>query len=399
MDDAIDYLVSPMSLTNEEIRRYSRHLILPEVGMVGQEKLKASRVLLIGSGGLGSPLAYYLAAAGVGTIGMVDFDVVDFSNLQRQILHFTSDVGRPKIVSAREKVEQINPEVTFIPYETRFTSENAMEIARDYDLVIDGTDNFPTRYLVNDVCVLLKKPNVYGSIFRFEGRVSVFDGQKGPCYRCHFPEPPPPGMVPSCAEGGVLGVLPGVIGLLQGIEALKLLLGKGKPLIGRMILFDALEGRFREVKVHKDPNCPICGPSPTITKLIDYQQFCGIEDPDSDELAVGGPVRPLTRDEITVQDLKQRLDKKTDFTLLDVRNPDEFSIGRIGQPKLIPLHELPQRFNEVPRDKPVIIYCHHGVRSLRAAHLLHQKGFADVKSLHGGINAWSEKIDPSVPRY
>jgi len=388
-----------MSLTHEEIRRYSRHLILPEVGMAGQEKLKASRALLIGSGGLGSPLAYYLAAAGVGTIGMVDFDVVDFSNLQRQILHFTSDVGRPKIASAEEKVRQINPEVTFIPYETRFTSENAMEIARDYHLVIDGTDNFPTRYLVNDVCVLLKKPNVYGSIFRFEGRVSVFDGQKGPCYRCQFPEPPPPGMVPSCAEGGVLGVLPGVIGLLQGIEALKLLLGKGKPLIGRMILFDALEGRFREMKVRKDPNCLICGRSPTITKLIDYQQFCGIEDPDSDELTVGGPVRPLTRDEITVEDLKKRLAQKVGFTLLDVRNPDEFGIGRIGKPKLIPLHELFERFDEVPRDKPVVLYCHHGVRSLRAAHLLLKKGFADVKSLYGGINAWSEKIDPSVPRY
>lgn len=388
-----------MSLTNDEIRRYSRHLILPEVGIAGQEKLKASRVLLIGSGGLGSPLAYYLAAAGVGIIGMVDFDVVDFSNLQRQILHFTKDVGRPKIVSAQEKVEQINPEVTFIPYETRFTADNAMEIARDYDLVIDGTDNFPTRYLVNDVCVLLKKPNVYGSIFRFEGRVSVFDAQKGPCYRCHFPEPPPPGMVPSCAEGGVLGVLPGVIGLLQGIEALKLLLGKGKPLIGKMLLFDALEARFREIKVRKDPGCPICGTNPTITQLIDYQQFCGIEDPDSDELAVGGPTRTLTRDEITVEELKQRLDRKADLTLVDVRNPDEFAICRIAQPTLIPLHELPQRYDELPRDKPVLVYCHHGVRSLRAVQLLMKNGFADVKSVHGGINAWSEKIDPRVPRY
>ncbi len=388
-----------MSLTNEEIRRYSRHLILPEVGMAGQEKLKAARVLLIGSGGLGSPLAYYLAAAGVGTIGMVDFDTVDFSNLQRQILHFTRDVGRPKIVSAQEKVEQINPEVTFIPYETRFTSQNAMEIARDYDLIIDGTDNFPTRYLVNDVCVLCKKPNIYGSIFRFEGRVSVFDAQKGPCYRCHFPEPPPPGLVPSCAEGGVLGVLPGVIGLLQGVEALKLLLGKGESLIGRMILFDALEGRFREMKVRKDPNCPICGKSPSITQLVDYQQFCGIQDPDSDELAVGGPVRALTRDEITVEELKQRLDGKGGFTLLDVRNPDEFVICQIGNPRLIPLQELAQRYDELPRDKPVIVYCHHGVRSLRAAQLLLKNGFVDVKSVYGGINSWSEKIDPRVPRY
>ena len=388
-----------MSLTNEEIRRYSRHLILPEVGIVGQEKLKAARVLLIGSGGLGSPLAYYLAAAGVGTLGMVDFDVVDFSNLQRQILHFTKDVGRPKTVSAQEKVEQINPEVTFIPYETRLSKDNAMEIVRDYDLVLDGTDNFPTRYLVNDVCVLLKKPNVYGSIFRFEGRVAVFDAQKGPCYRCHFPEPPPPGMVPSCAEGGVLGVLPGVVGLLQGIEALKIILGKGKLLIGRMLLFDALEGRFREVKVPKDPNCPICGKSPTIKELIDYQEFCGIQDPDSDELAIGGPIRALTKDEITVEELKGRLDKKAKFTLLDVRNPDEFAICQIGRPILIPLAELPQRFEELAKDKPIVVYCHHGVRSIRAAQLLLKKGFSDVKSLHGGINSWSEKIDPSVPRY
>jgi sulfur-carrier protein adenylyltransferase/sulfurtransferase len=389
-----------MNLTNEEIRRYSRHLILPEVGMAGQEKLKSSRVLLVGSGGLGSPLAMYLAAAGVGTLGMVDFDVVDFSNLQRQIVHFTKDVGRPKIVSAQEKVEQINPEVTFIPYETRFTSENAMEISRDYDLIIDGTDNFPTRYLVNDVCVLLKKPNVYGSIFRFEGRVSVFDAEKGPCYRCHFPEPPPPGMVPSCAEGGVLGVLPGIIGLLQASEALKLLLGKGKPLIGRMILFDALEARFREVKVQKDPNCPICGTNPTIKELIDYQHFCGIEDPDSDELAVGSPVRPLTKDEISVDELKSRLDKKEDLFLLDVRNPDEYTICRIGEsPRLIPLYELGQRYDEIPKDKAVVAYCHHGVRSIRAAQLLNKRGFSAVKSLHGGINLWSEKIDPGVPRY
>ncbi len=388
-----------MNLTNEEIRRYSRHLILPEVGITGQEKLKASRVLLIGSGGLGSPLAYYLAAAGIGTMGMVDFDVVDFSNLQRQILHFTGDVGRPKIVSAQEKVKQINPDVTFIPYETRFTSENAMEIACDYDLIIDGTDNFPTRYLVNDVCVLLKKPNVYGSIFRFEGRVSVFDAQRGPCYRCHFPEPPPPGMVPSCAEGGVLGVLPGVIGLLQGIEALKLILGKGKPLIGRMLLFDALEAKFREVKIHKDPNCPICGKTPTITQLIDYQQFCGIQDPDSDELAVGGPTRMLTKNEITVEELKQRLDGKKDFTLLDVRNPDEFAICRITEPILIPLHELSQRYTELSRRKPMVVYCHHGVRSFRAVQWLLRNGFTDVKSLHGGIHAWSEKIDPRMPRY
>lgn len=388
-----------MSLSNEEIRRYSRHLILPEVGMDGQEKLKASRVLLIGSGGLGSPLAYYLAAAGVGTLGMVDFDVVDFSNLQRQILHFTKDVGRPKIVSAQEKVEQINPEVTFIPYETHFTAENAIEIAQDYDLLIDGTDNFPTRYLVNDVCVLLKKPNVYGSIFRFEGRVSVFDAQKGPCYRCHFPEPPPPGMVPSCAEGGVLGVLPGVIGLLQGVEALKLLLGKGKPLIGKMILYDALEARFREVKVPKDPDCPICGKNPTITKLIDYQQFCGIENPDSDELAVGAPLRKMTKDEITAEDLKEQIAKNPMTMVLDVRNPSEYAICRIEGSKFIPLTELAERYDELVKEKPIVVYCHHGVRSLRAAQLLRKNGFADVKSLFGGINAWSEKVDPNIPRY
>jgi len=367
--------------------------------MAGQEKLKASRALLIGSGGLGSPLAYYLAAAGVGTIGMVDYDMVDFSNLQRQILHFTRDVGRPKIVSAQEKVEQINPEVTFIPYETRFTSDNAMEIAREYDVVLDGTDNFPTRYLVNDVCVLLKKPNVYGSIFRFEGRVAVFDARRGPCYRCHFPEPPPPGLVPSCAEGGVLGVLPGVIGLLQGIEALKLLLGKGDPLIGRMILFDALGGRFREMKVRKDPDCPICGQTPSITQLMDYQAFCGIQDADSDELTVGGPARPLTGNEITVEDLKQRLDRKEKLILLDVRNPDEFTICRVDGAILMPLHELIHRCDDLPRDKPIIVYCHHGVRSLRAVQLLQQSGFANVKSVYGGIDAWSEKIDPRIPRY
>jgi adenylyltransferase/sulfurtransferase len=385
-----------MKLTNEEIRRYSRHLILPEVGVAGQEKIKSARVLLIGSGGLGSPLAYYLAAAGIGTIGMVDFDMVDFSNLQRQILHFTSDVGRPKIVSAGEKITQLNPEVKFIPYETRFTAENAMDIAQDYDVVIDGTDNFPTRYLVNDVCVFLKKPNVYGSIFRFEGQVSVFDAQKGPCYRCLYPEPPPPGSVPSCAEGGVLGMICGIVGTLQAVECLKLILGEGDSLIGKLLLYDSLRAEFRRVNVRKDPNCPVCGKNPSITKLVDYEQFCGF-DP-HDELVTGAS-KKMTHKEISVEDLKNMIDQKEKFELVDVRSEDEARICSLPGSKLIPLPDLKDRLDEIDEDKLVIVQCHHGIRSLRAVEILEQSGFEKVKSLAGGINAWAERIDPSLPRY
>ena len=385
-----------MKLTNEEIRRYSRHLILPEVGVAGQEKIKAAKILLIGSGGLGSPLAYYLAAAGVGTIGMVDFDMVDFSNLQRQILHFTSDVGRPKIVSAAEKIAQLNPEVKFIPYETRFSAENAMDIAQDYDIVIDGTDNFPTRYLVNDVCVFLKEPNVYGSIFRFEGQVSVFDSTRGPCYRCLYPEPPPPGSVPSCAEGGVLGMICGIVGTLQAVECLKLILGKGDSLIGKLLLYDSLRAEFRRVNVRKDPNCPVCGENPSITRPVDYDQFCGF-DP-HDEL-ITGAAKKLTKNEISVEDLKKMIDKKEKFALIDVRSEDERKICSIPGSKLIPLPDLKDRLDEIDEDRLGIVQGHHGTRSLRALQILEANSFEKVKSLAGGIDAWSELIDPSVPRY
>ncbi|MBV9464351.1 MAG: molybdopterin-synthase adenylyltransferase MoeB [Verrucomicrobiae bacterium] len=385
-----------MKLTNEEIRRYSRHLILPEVGIAGQEKLKAARVLLIGSGGLGSPLGLYLAAAGVGTLGMVDFDQVDFSNLQRQIIHFTGDVGRPKLSSAADKIHQLNPEVRLIPYETRFTAENAMEIAQDYDIVIDGTDNFPTRYLVNDVCVLLKKPNVYGSIFRFEGQVSVFDATKGPCYRCLYPEPPPPGSVPSCAEGGVLGMICGVIGTLQAVECVKLILGRGEPLVGRLLLYDSLRGEFRKVKLRKDPQCPVCGERPSITQPIDYEQFCGF-DP-HDEL-ITGATQKMTDKEISPEELKKILAGKEPVELIDVRTEDEFRICKLPGARLIPLHELKGRLDEIDERKLVVLQCHHGIRSIRAVEVLEENGFEKVKSLAGGINAWSERIDPSVPRY
>ena len=385
-----------MKLTNEEIRRYSRHLILPEVGVAGQEKIKAAKVLLIGSGGLGSPLAFYLAAAGIGTIGMVDFDMVDFSNLQRQILHFTSDVGRPKIVSAAEKIAQLNPEGKFIPYETRFSAENAMDIAQDYDIIIDGTDNFPTRYLVNDVCVFLKKPNVYGSIFRFEGQVSVFDSTRGPCYRCLYPEPPPPGSVPSCAEGGVLGMICGIVGTLQAVECLKLILGEGDSLIGKLLLYDSLRAEFRRVNVRKDPNCPVCGKNPSITRPVDYDQFCGF-DP-HDELITGATRKPGKK-EISVEELKKLMDRKERFELVDVRSEDESRICKLPGSKLIPLPDLKTRLDEIDEDKLVIVQCHHGIRSLRALEILEQNGFEKVKSLAGGIDAWSERIDSSVPRY
>lgn len=377
------------SLDAQEIRRYSRHLILPEVGTEGQKRLKAAKVLMIGTGGLGSPLGLYLAAAGVGTLGLVDFDVVDDSNLQRQVLFGISDVGKPKIEAAAARLRDINPHIHIVPYETRLDSSNALDLFRDYDLVVDGTDNFPTRYLVNDACVLLGKPNVYGSIFRFEGQVSVFWGAKGPCYRCLFPEPPPPGLVPSCAEGGVLGVLPGIIGALQANEVIKLIVGAGDPLIGRLVLFDALKLRFRELKLRKDPNCPICSEHPTQTGLIDYDQFCGIEPPAAQEDDF----------EIEVTDLARWRTERRDHVLLDVRTPQEYQIARIEGAVLIPLQELPDRLNELDTASMIVAQCHGGVRSAQAVHFLRQHGFAKTRNLAGGIDAWSREVDPGVPRY
>ena len=382
-----------MELSNEEINRYSRHLILPEVGMAGQKKLKATSVLCIGTGGLGSPISMYLAAAGIGRIGVVDFDVVDYSNLQRQIIHGTEDVGRPKVQSGKETLNSINPEVEVVVHETMLSSDNALKIIEPYHIVVDGTDNFPTRYLTNDACVLLKKPNVYGSIFRFEGQASVFAPELGgPCYRCLYPEPPPPGMVPSCAEGGVLGVLPGIIGCIQATEIIKLALGKGEPLINRLMIYSALDMRFRELKLRRDPKCPICGENPTITELIDYQEFCGIVPDDGQDQA-----RP---DEVTVQEMKKALDSPdSDIALLDVRECDEVEIARIEGVSLIPLGELPQRFTELDPNQTIYIHCKAGSRSLKAVELLKQQGFKYCKSVAGGINAWSEEIDSSIPRY
>ena len=389
---SVESLVEGRALPNldaAEIRRYSRHLILPEVGTEGQKRLKAAKVLMIGTGGLGSPLGLYLAAAGVGTLGLVDFDVVDDSNLQRQVLFGISDVGKPKIEAAAARLRDINPHIHIVPYETRLDSSNALDLFRDYDLVVDGTDNFPTRYLVNDACVLLGKPNVYGSIFRFEGQVSVFWGAKGPCYRCLFPEPPPPGLVPSCAEGGVLGVLPGIIGALQANEVIKLIVGAGDPLIGRLVLFDALKLRFRELKLRKDPNCPICSEHPTQTTLIDYDQFCGIE-----------PPAPQEDDfEIEVSDLQRWRTEGRDHVLLDVRTPQEFQIARIEGAVLIPLQELPDRLHELDTASMIVAQCHGGVRSAQAVHFLRQHGFAKTRNLAGGIDAWSREVDARVPRY
>lgn len=379
-----------VELTNEEIARYSRHLIMPEVALEGQKKLKQARVLTIGAGGLGAPLAMYLAAAGVGTIGIVDFDVVDESNLHRQIIHGTSDVGRPKLESARETIADINPNVRVEAFEEQLTSENALDIFRDFDIIVDGTDNFPTRYLVNDACVLLGKPNVYGSIFRFEGQASVFYAEEGPCYRCLYPEPPPPGLVPSCAEGGVLGILPGAIGVIQATETVKLILGVGEPLIGRLLLYDALGMRFREMKLRKNPQCPICGENRTIHELIDYEEFCGIPQARAAEEENEVP-------EITVQELKEKLDRG-EISVLDVREPHEYAVANIGAP-LIPLGELPERLAELDRDRPLAVHCKSGARSARAVKLLRDAGFENVYNVKGGINAWSEEIDPSVPKY
>jgi molybdopterin/thiamine biosynthesis adenylyltransferase/rhodanese-related sulfurtransferase len=383
--------VEPVTLSKEEILRYSRHLIMPEVGMDGQTKLKAAKVLCIGAGGLGSPLALYLAAAGVGTLGVVDFDVVDFTNLQRQIIHSTADVGRPKLDSAAEKIKAINPFVQVRPFETRLTSANALELFRQFDIVVDGTDNFPTRYLVNDACVLTGKPNVYGSIFRFEGQVSVFATEQGPCYRCLYPEPPPPGLVPSCAEGGVLGILPGLVGVMQATEAIKLILGAGQPLIGRLVLVDALGMKFRELKLRKNPDCPVCGKNRTITELIDYNQFCGIRGEEK-------PVAESSLPEISVEELKRRQDAGEDIFVLDVREPHEYQICNLGG-HLIPLNDLPKRVNELDSSREIVAHCKMGGRSAKAVDFLRQAGFTKVKNLTGGINAWAEKVDPKMPKY
>jgi adenylyltransferase/sulfurtransferase len=394
---AIHQRAERISLSQQEVARYSRHLIMPEVGVEGQKRLKAAGVLLIGAGGLGSPLGLYLAAAGIGRIGMVDFDVVDFSNLQRQVLHGTPDVGRPKLQSAKDRLQAINPEVRMDLYETRLTSANALQIFAPYDVIIDGTDNFPTRYLVNDACVLLKKPNVYGSIFRFDGQASVFHPPQGPCYRCLYPEPPPPGEVPSCAEGGVLGILPGLVGCIQATEAVKLILGKGEPLIGRLLLYDALQMSFREFKVRRNPKCPMCGDQPTITKLIDYEQFCGVR---GEESAASGGRQPLDgQSETTVEELKARLDKGDQVFILDVRNPEEYQICRIAGSVLLPLPELPHRFRELDKDREMIIHCKSGMRSAKAIQFLHQQGFTKLKNLKGGILAWADRIDRTMVKY
>jgi adenylyltransferase/sulfurtransferase len=386
------------SLTNEEVKRYSRHLIMPEVGMDGQRRLKAGSVLCIGAGGLGSPAAMYLAAAGVGTIGVVDFDVVDFSNLQRQVIHGTPDVGRPKLASAKDRINAINPHVDVQTYEVMLSSENALKLFEPYDVILDGTDNFPTRYLTNDACVLLGKPNAYGSIFRFEGQASVFGMKDGPCYRCLYPEPPPPGLVPSCAEGGVLGVLPGIIGVIQATEAIKLITGIGEPLIGRFLIYDALRMKFRELKLRKDAECPVCGTHPTVTKLIDYEQFCGLR-PAAPEPAAAQASGANSATEITSIELKQRLDRGDELFILDVREPNEYQINRIAGSTLIPLGDVPRRYAELDPDAELVVHCKMGGRSAKAADYLRSVGFKRVLNLRGGILDWIDKVDPTQPKY
>jgi sulfur-carrier protein adenylyltransferase/sulfurtransferase len=380
------------TLSNDEILRYSRHLIMPEVGMEGQQKLKAAKVLCIGAGGLGSPLALYLTAAGVGTLGIVDFDVVDYTNLQRQIIHTTADVGRKKLDSAADKLKAINPFVNLRTFDTKLTSANALELFRDFDIVADGTDNFPTRYLVNDACVLTGKPNVYGSIFRFEGQASVFATEDGPCYRCLYPEPPPPGLVPSCAEGGVLGILPGLVGVIQATETIKLILGQGDSLVGRLLLVDALGMKFRELKLRKNPDCPVCGTHRTITKLIDYDQFCGIRGVEA------APATEGKMSEISVEELKTKIDNKQDIFILDVREPHEYQICNLNG-HLIPLGDLPKRMGELDASREIVAHCKMGGRSAKAVALLKQAGFNRVSNLTGGITAWAERIDPKMPKY
>lgn len=377
-------------LSHEELLRYSRHLTLPDVGLAGQSKLKDARVLLIGAGGLGSPVALYLAAAGVGTLGLVDFDRVDRSNLQRQILHGTSGIGTAKTDSARERLRDVNPHVQLETFGAKLTSANALDILRNFDVVVDGSDNFPTRYLVNDACVLLGKPDVYGAVFRFDGQVSVFTGKDGPCYRCLYAEPPPPDLVPSCAEGGVLGVLPGVIGSLQALETIKLIVGIGEPLIGRLVLFDGRRLQFREMALEQDPDCPVCGVHPTITSLIDYEAFCGVG---------GGSLESGDGVEISARDLQHERARKPNLLLIDVREPLEAEIAHIEGARLIPLRELPRRLAEVPGHAEIVTHCHHGQRSLKAREILKGAGFANVRSLAGGIDAWSREVDSEVPRY
>ena len=377
-----------MQLSAEELQRYSRHLMMPEVTPDGQRCLKAARVLCIGAGGLGSPAALYLAAAGVGTIGIVDFDNVDLSNLQRQILHGTSDIGRSKLESARDRLRDVNPEIKLELHKCRFSSENAIELVAQYDLIVDGSDNFPTRYLSNDVCVFARKPNVYGSVFRFEGQTTVFAPHiGGPCYRCLFPEPPPPDTVPNCAEAGVLGVLPGFIGMLQAIETIKLIVGIGDPLVGRLLYFDALKVKFRELNVRRDPQCPVCGENPTIFSPIDYEQFCGAR---RDEKAIP---------RMSAHELKQKMDAREPFELIDVRETYEYEIARIDGARLIPLGEIAERADELRRDRPIVFHCHSGRRSAEAVRLLQQRGFGNIYNLEGGIDAWSDQIDPGVPKY
>src|ERR1700678_1400723 len=392
MPTAVEEIVQLPKLSNDEIARYSRHLILPEVGMEGQQKLKAAKVLCVGTGGLGAPLALYLAAAGVGTLGLVDFDTVDASNLQRQIIHSTATVGKLKVDSAEIMLKGLNPFMNVVKHHTMLTRSNALEIFKDYDVIADGTDNFPTRYLVNDACVLTGKPNAYGSIFRFEGQASVFATEEGPCYRCLYPEPPPPGLVPSCAEGGVLGILPGLVGVIQATEVIKLILGKGDTLVGRLLLVDALNMRFRELKLRKNPECPVCGPNPTVTKLIDYEQFCGIV-PVAQETNVKNGIP-----QITVKELKARLDAGEDVQLIDVREPYEAQIAQIGG-KLIPKGDVPNRLAEIDRNREVVVHCKSGGRSQQISEFLKQAGYERVANVAGGITAWSNEIDPSVPKY
>jgi adenylyltransferase/sulfurtransferase len=380
-----------VKLSREEIQRYSRHLIMPEVGMEGQLKLKRARVLTIGTGGLGAPLGLYLAAAGVGHLGLVDFDVVDSSNLQRQVTFTTADVGKPKSEAAKARLSALNPAIDIVSYETRLTSENALELFRDYDIIVDGTDNFPTRFLVNDASVLLGKPNVYGSIFRFEGQATVFGYPGGPCYRCLYPEPPPPGLVPSCAEGGVLGVLPGIVGSIQAMETIKLILGTGEPLVGRLLLFDALAMRFRELKLKRNPDCPMCGEHRTITKLIDYEEFCGIRGEEAPAMTDGIP-------EITATELKRRQDRGEKLFILDVREPHEYQICNLNG-KLIPLGELPRRVNELDSSVEMVVHCRSGKRSADAIHFLQTAGFKKLWNLKGGVLAWADEVDPRMPKY
>jgi molybdopterin/thiamine biosynthesis adenylyltransferase/rhodanese-related sulfurtransferase len=392
--------LADVTLSNEEVERYSRHLIMPEVGMEGQKKLKAASVLLIGAGGLGSPLALYLAAAGIGRIGLVDYDVVDYTNLQRQIIHGTKDVGRPKLESAKESMLDINPFVQVDTYEVPLTSANALEIFEPYDVIIDGTDNFPTRYLTNDACVLLGKPNVYGSIFRFEGQLSVFYAKEGPCYRCLFPEPPPPGAVPSCAEGGVLGILPGTVGAMQATEAIKLILGIGQSMIGRLILYDALNMEFTEVKLRKNPDCPVCGENPTVTELIDYEQFCGVPAHDRSQYAAEEVDLNQVRQMTPVQ-LKERLDAGDDLLILDVRQPHEWEISNMESvgARLIPQSEVMAHIDEFSPDQEIVVQCRSGVRSANVIMAMQNLGFKNLWNLDGGINRWAQEVDPSLPIY